>query len=246
MVYCQNEDVSGTQALGPVRVNTASAVIMYDGLAGQKKGILFVLLVLVIFMQGGLWAGRRRLTDNFPDNSLIRSTQNILPFGRSSARPVIHEHPIPKLMADAERNFRNLLSRQSKTLEDAVKEYRRRYDRNPPRGFDEWWRFARDNGVLMIDEYDNIVEDMEPFWELTGEQLRLRAALVSRVSSDVHGLVPEVEQAGHLPSVDLVRVENGKSIAVNIKDGWDVSARSKGFLLMIENFQDKVSVLGDH
>ena len=44
--------------------------------------------------------------------------------------------------------------------------------------------------------------------------------------------------------MDLVRVENGKSMAENIKDGWDVSARAKGFLLMIENFQDKVSLLG--
>ena len=51
-------------------------------------------------------------------------------------------------------------------------------------------------------------------------------------------------QAGHLPSIDLVKVRSGEGIAVNIKDGFDnpdgVSARAKGFLLMIEKFQDKV------
>ncbi|KAH9947861.1 capsular associated protein [Amylocystis lapponica] len=196
---------------------------MYDGLSGQKKGILFITAILVLFMQGGLWAGRRRRADNFPDNTLVRSTKSMLPFGRGNTRPIIHEHPIPKLMVEAEDKFRKLLSRQSKTLEQAVAEYHSRYGRSPPRGFDEWWRFARDNEVLMIDEYDNIVEDLEPFWELTGEQLRQRAEL-----------------AGHLSSVDLVRVEDGKSMAVNVKDGFDVSARSKGFLLMIEKFQEKL------
>jgi hypothetical protein len=55
-----------------------------------------------------------------------------------------------------------------------------------------------------------------------------------------------VGQAGHLPSVDLVKVRNGEAKAVNVKDGSDnvdgVSARASGFLLMIEKFQDKVSI----
>ncbi|GBE86746.1 hypothetical protein SCP_0906270 [Sparassis crispa] len=42
-------------------------------------------------------------------------------------------------------------------------------------GFDEWWRFAQDNDVLMIDEYDGIIEDLAPFWELPADELRTRA-----------------------------------------------------------------------
>ncbi|GBE83480.1 capsular associated protein [Sparassis latifolia] len=197
---------------------------MIDVLSGQRKGWLFFVVLIVAFMQGGLWAGRRRGPDNFPDNSLVRSTSSYIPFHRRNARPVVKEHPIPKLMAEAEDKFRKLLARQSRTLAQAVVEYERRYGRKPPRGFDEWWRFAQDNDVLMIDEYDGIVEDLSPFWELPADELRTRAVL-----------------AGHLPSVDMVRIRDGKSMAENIKDvHTDISARAKGFRKMIEKFQDKL------
>ena len=42
----------------------------------------------------------------------------------------------------------------------------------------EAWKFAQENNVLMTDEYDNINEDLAPFWDITGEQLRWRAAIV--------------------------------------------------------------------
>ncbi len=155
---------------------------MYEGLSGQKKGLLFFAAVVIVFTQGGLWAARRHSLDNFPDNALLPSSR-YLPFSRTNSDlPTIKEHPVPKLMADAEARYRDKLSRQSKTLEDAVKEYERRHNRRPPRGFDEWWQFARNNDVLMIDEYDNIDEDLAPFWEMPAEQLRWRAAIVRVVS----------------------------------------------------------------
>ena len=81
-------------------------------------------------------------------------------------------------MDDAERRFRGLLSRQSRSLRVAVTEYKRRYGRNPPKGFDAWWRFAQANKVKIIDEYDGLVNDLEPFWGMTGEQFRQRAIQV--------------------------------------------------------------------
>ena len=173
---------------------------MYEGLSGQKKGLLFFAAVVIVFMQGGLWAARRHSLDNFPDNDLLPSSR-YLPFGRSNHdRPNIKEHPVPKLMADAETRYREKLSRQSKTLEDAVKEYERRYGRKPPRGFDDWWRFARSNSVLMIDEYDNIDEDLAPFWEITAEQLRWRASIVS--DTVIHATnVTLLTLPGGIPSV---------------------------------------------
>ena len=81
-------------------------------------------------------------------------------------------------MDDAERQFRRLLSRQSRSLRAAVAEYKRRYGRNPPKGFDAWWRFVQANNVKMVDEYDGLVKDLEPFWEMTGEEFRLRALQV--------------------------------------------------------------------
>ena len=154
---------------------------MYESLLSQKKGMLFLAAILVLFMEGGLWAARMKNSDNFPDNSLIEKTKHMVSFYSWNTRPAIKEHPIPQLMAEAEEKFRHLLSRQSQTLEEAVAEYKKRYGRPPPLGFDEWWHFAKDNNVIMIDEYDGIHDDLAPFWELSGEQLRRRAELVRSI-----------------------------------------------------------------
>ena len=45
----------------------------------------------------------------------------------------------------------NVIS-QSKTLKQARAEYKRRYKRSPPRGFDDWYAFAIDNNFILIDE----------------------------------------------------------------------------------------------
>lgn len=47
-------------------------------------------------------------------------------------------HPITHLIAEAEQAWENMLRRQSQSLEQAVREYKRRYKMNPPAGFDSW------------------------------------------------------------------------------------------------------------
>ncbi|KKK19044.1 hypothetical protein AOCH_004186 [Aspergillus ochraceoroseus] len=84
-------------------------------------------------------------------------------------------HPIAALIQDAEEEFNELLSRQSKNLADAVKEYRRRYGLHPPPHFDKWFIFAQSRGVQLIDEYDTIYETLLPFWALAPETIRARA-----------------------------------------------------------------------
>ncbi|PSS34204.1 hypothetical protein PHLCEN_2v1754 [Hermanssonia centrifuga] len=195
-------------------------------MSGAKRGIFFTVIVFAIFLQGGLWAARKATQDIFPDNSLVPKPK-LLSLMKADSRASIKEHPIPALMTEAENNFRHLLSKQSKTLAQAVAEYKSRFKRDPPRGFDQWWNFVRDNDVLMVDEYNAITEDLAPFWDITPAELRFRASM-----------------AGHLPSIDLVQVRNGEARAVNVKEGLDsadgVSARAKGFLLMIEKFQNQL------
>lgn len=58
------------------------------------------------------------------------------------------------------------MSRQSTTLEAAVQEYKRRYKRAPPAGFDKWWKFAEQHDVQLPDEYDTIMRDIEMFFAL--------------------------------------------------------------------------------
>ena len=47
-------------------------------------------------------------------------------------------HPILELIAQAEEKWESKLRRASKTLEEAVDEYVRRYNRMPPVNFDVW------------------------------------------------------------------------------------------------------------
>ncbi|GMK56893.1 hypothetical protein CspeluHIS016_0307330 [Cutaneotrichosporon spelunceum] len=152
-------------------------------------------------------------------SSVIRS--KLLRAKARAPRPPIH-HPIPKLMADAREAFDTKVKRQSKTLGEAVREYRRRYKRDPPAGFDRWFEFAKTHKAVMIDEYDQLSRDLEPFWQLTGKDLRKRCVDV-----------------GYLPSVDLVRIENGKVRTIDINHGHDdaeVGARAKGFSVMLKKF----------
>lgn len=89
--------------------------------------------------------------------------------------PTAQSHPVYQLITDAETKFGNVKSRQSKTLEEAVAEYRRRYRLPPPPNFDKWYEFAKKKGVQLIDEYDTIYHSLLPFWALEPKTIRERA-----------------------------------------------------------------------
>ncbi|WVQ96630.1 hypothetical protein IAU59_003735 [Kwoniella sp. CBS 9459] len=87
-------------------------------------------------------------------------------------------HPIPILISLGEKRWEELLSRQSRTLEEAVREYTRRYGRRPPRGFDAWWEFAMNHNLVLPDEYDRINLDLAPFFALPKDEMKRRMSLV--------------------------------------------------------------------
>lgn len=182
-------------------------------IAGSLIALLFVLHIV---FPSSLSTTQRRTSVS---SSVIRS--KFLRAKAKDPRPPIH-HPIPKLMADAREAYETKVNSQSKTLGAAVKEYRRRYNRDPPKGFDIWFEFATANNTVMIDEYDQLVRDLEPFWQLTGAEIRQRCIDV-----------------GYLPSVDLVRIQDGKTHTIDVSKGFDdseVGARAKGFRVMLEKF----------
>lgn len=87
-------------------------------------------------------------------------------------------HPIHFLIKDAEAAWANKVARQSRTLEEAVAEYRRRYNQAPPRGFDLWFDFASRNNVQLLDEYDSIYERILPFASLPRDVLQARSEML--------------------------------------------------------------------
>ncbi|KAF9255706.1 hypothetical protein L218DRAFT_950560 [Marasmius fiardii PR-910] len=76
-------------------------------------------------------------------------------------------HPIFELIQKAEKEWEEKQKRASTSLDEAVLEYRRRYKRNPPKGFDKWWGYVKKHDVPLPDEYDRIHNDIEPFWGMT-------------------------------------------------------------------------------
>jgi hypothetical protein len=80
-------------------------------------------------------------------------------------------HPIEILITKAQTDFTQLIEGQSKVLEDAEAEYRRRYSRDPPPGFDKWFSYATSKQSVLIDDFDMIHEDLKPFWKISPEIL---------------------------------------------------------------------------
>jgi hypothetical protein len=91
------------------------------------------------------------------------------PFAKS---PAMREHPIEELIRTSKAKFEKTLAKQSRTLAEAVEEYKFRYGKYPPPNFDVWYKFARANNVQMIDEFDTIHDLLRPFWGLAPSTIR--------------------------------------------------------------------------
>ena len=200
------------------------------GFLRRNSGYIFLFCVVFLFMQVGFHSGRRyhaQLEDLLVEESSEEgwSPKDILPFVGND-KSVIREHPIPQLMQEAEEKYKKKLGSQSKSLKAAVIEYKRRYRRPPPKGFDAWWDFAQKYQVKMVDEYDGMIDDLKPFWSLSGEEIRRRSY-----------------QVGQLPSIDLVRIRNGNATIMIVNPEFqdtEISARARGFRSMLGKFMKTV------
>lgn len=85
-----------------------------------------------------------------------------------------HTHPIDLLIHKGNNQFHDYVAQAgaSKTLQDAVFEYQRRYGQHPPPGFDKWWHFATSRSSVVIDEFDQIYQNLLPFRAISPEQIR--------------------------------------------------------------------------
>lgn len=89
---------------------------------------------------------------------------------------IAEPHPIRQLRHEADQRWRKYQSERSLTLRQTVEKYRRRYGRHPPPGFKEWYKFARERNVFNIDDFDQVMDDLRPFWAIDPKTIRLHAA----------------------------------------------------------------------
>jgi hypothetical protein len=64
-------------------------------------------------------------------------------------------------------------------LAQAAARYSLKNDRPPPPNFDKWFKFAQDKKCL-IDDYDQIQRDFEPFYQLAEENPAHFADMIDR------------------------------------------------------------------
>ncbi|KAL7934612.1 glycosyltransferase family 90 protein [Trichoderma chlorosporum] len=92
---------------------------------------------------------------------------------------------------------------ESKSLADAVNEYTRRYELPPPPNFDKWYHFAKEHGSAVVDDFDQINNDLLPFWALDPVHIRDQTInLFAYGSSEMGGLRirnGSVEQSPYVP-----------------------------------------------
>lgn len=94
------------------------------------------------------------------------------------SHPVQHFdlHPIGQLMREADEQWRKYETDISTTFRQTVERYRSKYGRHPPPGFKEWYKFARKRNVFNVDDFEQIMDDLRPFWAINASEIRTRAA----------------------------------------------------------------------
>ncbi|KAL8822641.1 MAG: hypothetical protein Q9191_006626 [Dirinaria sp. TL-2023a] len=88
----------------------------------------------------------------------------------------IDQHPIDLLLKDSSIQATTWANQAfvSKSVGDAVAQYRGRYGRYPPPRFDVWYNYAKERSSLVIDDFDDLYRDLEPFWDISPAEIRLR------------------------------------------------------------------------
>ena len=168
------------------------------------------------------------------DRNLLQSELHPIPPGKTeSAQPplqVSHDsHPIPQLIDAARKKHEATLKKQSKTLGEAVAEYRRRYKIAPPPNFDKWFNFAKEKGVQYVDEYDTIYHSLLPFWSLEPSVIRKRA-------KEAIGYVTAQGGDNFLMGVSI---RGGKVTHINQRgDGWQQEATKGMMMNFIQHLPD--------
>ncbi|TLS24028.1 hypothetical protein PpBr36_08397 [Pyricularia pennisetigena] len=84
-------------------------------------------------------------------------------------------HPLQTMISDMRVEADRWLvhASTSDSLRVAVTEYRQRHDgREPPKGFDLWYAYAIEHKSPIIDFFDQIHRDLQPFWGLEPSQIR--------------------------------------------------------------------------
>jgi hypothetical protein len=128
-------------------------------LCRQPLQILFIVL--------GLFVGTWWFTHDHDDRRQIG-----IQVYDSLSRPST-PHPLDDVIEKAREAHQARISKETTGIYGAVYAYRNRRGRHPPPGFDKWHaRATKSQAVVVESFFDQIYEDLEPFWGLEPAEIR--------------------------------------------------------------------------
>ena len=114
----------------------------------------------------------------------------------------VDAHPISVLMQEADKIWRKYEDGRSTSFRQTVRSYRRRYGRHPPPAFKDWYKYARKRNVHNIDDFEQIMDDIRPFWAIEPKTIRNLAANMWRDE-------PQGVSGIHIRDHKIVKLTNG-------------------------------------
>ena len=103
---------------------------------------------------------------------------------------------------EANSLWRQYEERAHTSFKELGSSYRARNGRHPPPGFDIWYKFARDREVYIIDDFDQIQDDLRPFWGVSPRVLRSRLQELNTGPKYRDGLAILSIRNGSIPKVN--------------------------------------------
>lgn len=140
---------------------------------------------------------------------------------------------------EASADFNKVLARQSRTLEEAVREYKLRTGMHPPPKFDQWFAFAQEKKVQLIDEFDTIHNLIKPFWGLPPSVIRQNARNAIRAENSPYA-------AFMIRNGELLRTLFGGWFAEPLAEVLQIFAHNLPDMDLVFNYFDEPSVIVPH
>lgn len=177
--------------------------------AWPRWSTVFVMFALILSLYS--WMARVELIRGQDD--IAKDTYNAM---SKLYTGIISPHPIYSFLADGLRRY-GVMREQSWFYEHEVAKYRKRYGRDPPPKFVEWYLFARNRQCLIVDEFDRIYRDLQPMWGVSPKVLRDRIRALDLPNSQI----------------GLIKIRSGKA-SVYSANGHDL--RLQALKEMMEGF----------
>jgi hypothetical protein len=141
----------------------ATATMLHTRSTRRKHTQILLVSLCILF---GLWW----LTSDPWNPTSINDNEHLTRHGVKTHRP------LDDVITEAQNAHEARISHRVTSLHGAVYAYRQRRRRHPPPGFEKWYARALASKAVIVESFfDQIYEDLEPFWGL--EPASLRGAL---------------------------------------------------------------------